>query len=123
MIANWFFSLPVAHSLSVVIIALIVIGTLAVMATDALVNLVVQRRIAGVDEFVNKDDQHAELYQPHMTFSGLKLALDKLGVGDVDDYYRRVDMKSFTCTNCNQQSYCAFAFDLYNTDGDCLAAK
>jgi hypothetical protein len=123
MIANWFFSLPVMHSLAIVVIVFIVIGTLAVMATDALVNLVVQRRIAGVDEFADRDDQSAELYQPHMTFSGLKLALDKLDVADVDDYYRRVDMKSFTCTNCNQQSYCSFAFDLYNTDGDCLVAK
>jgi hypothetical protein len=123
MIANWFFNLPIEYAIGYVFFGSLLLECLVVVITDALVQYVVQRRIAGVDEFVDRDDQHAELYQPHMTFSGMKLALDKLGVTDVDDYYRRVDMKSFTCTNCNQQSYCSFAFDLYNTDGDCLAAK
>jgi NAD-dependent dihydropyrimidine dehydrogenase PreA subunit len=29
----------------------------------------------------------------------------------------------FTCDDCASRCDCAFAFDLYNTDGDCLASK
>jgi hypothetical protein len=29
----------------------------------------------------------------------------------------------FTCDNCGSVSYCALAFDWYNTNGDCLAEK
>ncbi len=28
-----------------------------------------------------------------------------------------------TCTNCPDNDVCEFAFDGYNTDGDCLADK
>lgn len=28
-----------------------------------------------------------------------------------------------TCSKCNLQSVCRSAFDLYNTDGDCLESK
>lgn len=107
-IYNWFFNLPIPDALGVVALVFVLLGTAAVFITDELVKLVVQRRIAGVDEFADRDDSFALLHS----------------VSDRDDdYYRRVDMKSFTCTSCNQQSYCSFAFDLYNTDGDCLAEK
>lgn len=29
----------------------------------------------------------------------------------------------YTCDDCQQVDKCEFAFDLYNTDGDCLAEK
>lgn len=29
----------------------------------------------------------------------------------------------FTCTTCNQQQHCGFAWDFYNVDGDCLMLK
>lgn len=29
----------------------------------------------------------------------------------------------FTCDDCPHGAYCAYAFDSYNTDGDCLAMK
>jgi hypothetical protein len=29
----------------------------------------------------------------------------------------------FTCDQCPARNTCDFAFDLYNTDGDCLAEK
>lgn len=31
--------------------------------------------------------------------------------------------EGFTCDTCTQKSTCVFAFDAYNTNGDCLAAK
>jgi hypothetical protein len=31
--------------------------------------------------------------------------------------------RSFTCDRCQARHTCEFAFDLYNTDGDCLAEK
>lgn len=29
----------------------------------------------------------------------------------------------FTCDGCHHRTYCRYAFDAYNTDGDCLADK
>lgn len=29
----------------------------------------------------------------------------------------------FTCDECGARQTCDFAFDVYNTDGDCLAEK
>ncbi len=31
--------------------------------------------------------------------------------------------KNFTCGNCDKRYECPFSFDLYNTNGDCLANK
>lgn len=33
------------------------------------------------------------------------------------------DALVFTCDDCPAKNTCDFAFDLYNTDGDCLAEK
>lgn len=33
------------------------------------------------------------------------------------------DIESFTCDDCSARKTCDFAFDSYNTDGDCLAEK
>jgi hypothetical protein len=30
---------------------------------------------------------------------------------------------NFTCDDCTADDKCKFAFNLYNTNGDCLAAK
>lgn len=35
--------------------------------------------------------------------------------------YRGKD--SFTCDECSETNACHFAFDAYNTDGDCLGSK
>lgn len=32
-------------------------------------------------------------------------------------------IKKFTCDDCPAKRTCEFAFDTYNTDGDCLAEK
>lgn len=31
--------------------------------------------------------------------------------------------ESMTCSKCSESGTCEFAWDLYNTDGDCLASK
>lgn len=31
--------------------------------------------------------------------------------------------EDFTCSNCKMVDGCPFAFDMYNTDGDCLMEK
>jgi len=36
--------------------------------------------------------------------------------------WNRVDA-FYTCNNCKDKHICRFAFDEYNTDGDCLADK
>jgi hypothetical protein len=30
---------------------------------------------------------------------------------------------AFTCDGCSERKRCPFVYDLYNTDGDCLAEK
>lgn len=32
-------------------------------------------------------------------------------------------VKDFTCHDCCDCSICEFVYDMYNTDGDCLASK
>lgn len=32
-------------------------------------------------------------------------------------------ISEFTCDDCDVKERCQFVFDLYNTDGDCLAMK
>jgi hypothetical protein len=34
-----------------------------------------------------------------------------------------IQIVSFTCDDCPSAPSCEFAFDLYNTNGDCLAEK
>lgn len=36
----------------------------------------------------------------------------------LDDFYRRC-----TCVTCDDSASCPYAWDGYNTDGDCLAEK
>lgn len=36
---------------------------------------------------------------------------------------RRFNIEAFTCDNCPAAKTCQWAFDAYNTDGDCLAEK
>ncbi len=33
------------------------------------------------------------------------------------------DPGEFTCRACSENASCDYAFDLYNTNGDCLASK
>lgn len=49
-------------------------------------------------------------------------AIYELNVLTTEDFPFSVDM---TCTGCevNHDNKCLFAWDGYNTDGDCLAAK
>jgi len=37
--------------------------------------------------------------------------------------YESRNAKKYTCTLCRSQLECEYAFDSYNTDGDCLAIK
>jgi len=41
------------------------------------------------------------------------------------EYYnkRGIDVDSLTCIDCEGNEDCEFAFDPYNTDGDCLRMK
>ena len=39
-----------------------------------------------------------------------------------NDYFVQLK-KGFTCNTCTAATTCAFAWDLYNTNGDCLAEK
>ena len=41
---------------------------------------------------------------------------------DTYDYWN-YDRIEFTCADCDYSRYCEFAYDLYNTNGDCLEDK
>lgn len=34
-----------------------------------------------------------------------------------------IELEDFTCHSCNLKEACSYAYDGYNTDGDCLALK
>lgn len=121
MITNWFLSLNLSTAIGLVFFGSILIGCLFVSATDAAVNAVVQHRIAAVDEFAYADDAWAEISKPIV--HGISIQRLSDAIVKSDDEFRQIDLKSFTCTTCIAQNYCAYAFDLYNTDGDCLADK
>ena len=56
----------------------------------------------------------AQLSGPH------KEQLKYYGLGYPDD---APTIDRFTCADCEDVTSCKFAFDAYNTDGDCLAIK
>lgn len=117
---DWFFSLPVEGAIFLVGMIGIIIGLTAVIATDAAVRAVVQRRIAGVDEFADRDDVYSLINKPLDLLRRIEDMRDVIIKSD--DEFRQIDMKSFTCATCNVSHLCAFAFDLFNTDGACLDA-
>jgi hypothetical protein len=47
--------------------------------------------------------------------------LEVIIVGPLNPVHMKGGTK--TCVNCWEKNTCAFAFDDYNTDGDCLAIK
>jgi len=127
-LTNWFFNLPLQTAVGVVFFGAIIIGCTAVIVTDELVKLVVQQRIA-VDEFTDAEDSTASVAfdSSHVSMIFMRddskdalAALATLSVAEVDDYYRRIDLKSYTCTLCAAQYRRPSAFDAYCTDGDCL---
>jgi hypothetical protein len=40
-----------------------------------------------------------------------------------EDAHYEIDDKDCTCFDCPDKDICDYAWDLYNTDGDCLAEK
>lgn len=66
------------------------------------------------DEYEYKDDPYAEVYPWWLKVSPLtpeQEMMDRLG------------KTVFTCHKCCDKNSCRFAFDAYNTNGDCLMAK
>lgn len=40
-----------------------------------------------------------------------------------DEYYKDINKEMLTCFSCKYAGTCQYAYDPYNTDGDCLASK
>jgi hypothetical protein len=49
--------------------------------------------------------------------------LVQLRTKSINEYREGMIVDEFTCDHCAQVSYCSLAFDIYNTDGECLYAK
>lgn len=62
-------------------------------------------------------DQSSELEHPRTIEQLQKLRVEMLAFGAGHG------VKNFTCDDCPALSICKHAYDLYNTDGDCLAEK
>lgn len=41
----------------------------------------------------------------------------------IEYFWPEGEPPEFTCDNCAHMPECSLAFDLYNTNGDCLASK
>ena len=53
----------------------------------------------------------------------LDLIASRLAGAEIEDLENVPVLEELTCFNCPVNKDCEFAFDLYNTDGDCLALK
>ena len=74
-------------------------------------------------EFEDRDDPHAELYRcaaidPMRDDIHVVKAKERILSGAP-----QINPAHCTCTTCGQQQHCAFAFDAYNMDGDCVMTK
>ena len=49
-----------------------------------------------------------------------RLVVRTIGAPEWD---RRTQLEKLTCEDCEQNHSCEFAWDFYNTNGDCLAEK
>ena len=50
-------------------------------------------------------------------------AVKRLLGWECPDYQKMPNKNLFTCFKCKDNKICAFAWDLYNLNGDCLATK
>ena len=75
------------------------------------------------DNDVEPDDQYT--YVKPRSFAELlrvrKDTIDHHERNGYDEFYKWD--RTFTCDHCISVHKCVFAFDAYNTDGDCLAEK
>ena len=99
------------------IIAIVVVAT-AIYATREMVRIITEAlnnlTYNESDEFERRDDPYAEVYPWWIKVSPLtpeQEMMDRLG------------QTAFTCHKCCDKNSCIYAFDAYNTDGDCLMTK
>ncbi|MEN6550163.1 MAG: hypothetical protein ABFE07_29315 [Armatimonadia bacterium] len=42
---------------------------------------------------------------------------------ELEDPEHWIEHQDYTCSRCGAEAECEYAYDLYNTSGDCLAEK
>jgi hypothetical protein len=45
---------------------------------------------------------------------------------EIEEYLLKTygdEIKEYTCFNCESKNECRYAYDMYNTNGDCLSSK
>jgi hypothetical protein len=114
--------------ISSVIVSLIAIMTMAILAAWAVSHLELFRimteaknniRYDETDEFEFRDDPYAEL-APVSSYDAAYSATHPSARDFIDGVIPR---HWYTCHTCADAMTCDFAFDNYNLEGDCIAAK
>jgi hypothetical protein len=129
MITNWFFSLSVGQSLGVLFFGTIIVACITFMTCE-LTNKLYKwarreyRLSKFPDEFMYRDDPYAKLsYAIDPMRDDIHVVLAKEILAARIDGAPQLSPSNCTCFKCDQQQHCAWAFDGYNTDGDCLMEK
>ena len=77
-------------------------------------------------------DSNAERHEPEFDADGWLVGASQLTDNDLRKRWEfsaylakqiGEPVPTFTCEGCEFQHKCIYAFDLYNTDGDCLMVK
>lgn len=58
----------------------------------------------------------------HCRICGLKMPKE-INSGTCSAQCERIFIEECTCSKCNEHATCPYAWDYYNTEGDCLANK
>jgi hypothetical protein len=138
-LVDWFFSLSLGQAAFLVALVSILVGSFAYsFINEFIMQGGYDKRqlvLDTCDEFEFKDDPYAEINKPldllRRIEGGWDIKIDPMR----DDIHTvkakerilsgapQIDPSHCTCTKCAQQHVCAFAFDAYNLDGDCLMTK
>lgn len=65
--------------------------------------------------------ENQEMKEPLEQFNRMPIHIQKAIIETYDKYEIRIE--DVTCSSCRAATGCPWAFDAYNTGGDCLALK
>jgi hypothetical protein len=126
---NWFLSLTTSQAIGIAFFGMIYVGCMTFWACELISKFYkwVRReyRLSKFpDEFMYKDDPYAKLsYVIDPMRDDIHVVLAKEILAARIDGAPQLSPSNSTCLKCDQQQHCAWAFDGYNTDGDCLMTK
>lgn len=125
---NWFFDLSLGQAMFFVALVSIILGSFGYsIIHEWIVQGAYDRRqlVLDTNEFEDRDDPYAELNRDY----DFDVLFDDIHVEHAKAVLRsrvgapQLGPEHYTCTKCNHQLNCAFAFDGENVDGCCTMTK